>query len=337
MTHLARSGDNLFSSAEAFVRKHSDVVVLCAYITTETLKHLNDSGNIKQVVVRWEFRDICSGASDFEELFQYCRNHEIELFSNQRIHLKVLWDMRSNVFLGSANVSRRGLGETGNSHHWELSTAVSDISFEDQQYLNKLLRDSTLITDARMEELRRRKAEVNYVEPDVPDYPITPNETDRFLITELPAFEFDFLPEDRFENVVQAYLNPDSLDSKQRTDLAHDLALYEIPPGLSGEEFELKLGERFNAHPFIMAFKSMVKNYRSPGRPDRDGTIHHTGVTTWFSANTTTVPRPHRRTLNDDIATLYNWICHFDPEFSQTGRRHEGRGSNILKWVGSVS
>ena len=131
MTLLARSGDNLFSSAEDFVRNHANVAVLCAYIKTPALKLLNDSGNIKQVVVRWEFRDICSGASDFEELFQYCRNHEIELFSNQRIHLKVLWDMTSALlFLGSANISAaRARRIRRSSHHWELSTAVDDISF----------------------------------------------------------------------------------------------------------------------------------------------------------------------------------------------------------------
>jgi len=334
MTLLARSGDNLFSSAEDFVRNHANVAVLCAYIKTPALKLLNDSGNIKQVVVRWEFRDICSGASDFEELFQYCRNHEIELFSNQRIHLKVLWDMKSDAFLGSANISERGLGESGGNHHWELSTAVDNISFSDQQYLNKLLRDSTLITDTRMEELRRKKAEVDYVEPPVPDHKIVPDERDRFLITELPYFHFDLFPKDRFADLVEAYLRPEDLGENQKTDLAHDLALYEIQQGLSALEFEKEIRQKFNAHPFIVAFKEMVQAYKSPGRPDRDGTIRHGGVTEWFSRNTTTVPTPRRWELNEDIATLYNWICHFDSNFTQTGRRHDGRGSNIIKYEG---
>ena len=330
MTQLARSGVNLFDSAEAFVRMHDDIVALCAYIKKPTLEKLNESGKINQVVVAWRMQDICSGASDFEELYQYCRDHNIELFRNPRIHLKVLWDMGTNVFLGSANISQRGLDDTsGDAYNWELSTKVQNISFGDQQYLNKLLSESTLITPIRMEELRTKKEAIHFVRPEVPDHHFVPDTTDKFLITELPYFEFDFLPEDRFQDLVQAYLNPEDLSTEQQIDLAHDLTIYRIPPDLPAAKFEQVLRQAFNAHPFIVAFKEKVKNHEPRFHPK--GTINHGGVNKWLRQKTTTVPTPKHRDMKDKVTILYNWICHFDSSFNQSGRPN-GKGSNILKY-----
>lgn len=328
MTHLARSGDTLFTTAEAFIRKNADVVVLSAYIKKATLEKLNESCNINQVVVAWKMQDICSGASDFEELYEYCRDNNIELFRNTRIHLKVIWDYAAAAFLGSANISNRGIQSKGSNFNWELSAIVNNLSVEDQQYLQQRILESQLITDERMKALRKFRDSIQYDEPEIPSFELSEEKTDRFLINQLPFFR-------DVDSLFHAYANPESLSHGDMKDLAHDLALYRVPSGLSLQEFEAYISNAFLNHPFIESFCHWVKAIK-PNHPDpnRKASVRFGSVTQWFTDHTTTVPTPRPWELSEDINVLYNWICYFDPDFQQTGRPYGGgtRGSNLLQY-----
>ena len=238
MTHLARSGDNLFT-AEAFVCNNACVAVLSAYyIKKATLERLNESGNINQVVVAWKMQDICSGASDFEELYEYCRDNKIELFRNTRIHLKVIWDYADSAFLGSANISNRGI-QSGSNFNWELSTTVNNLSIEDQQYLQQRILEGQLITDERMSALKECRDSIQYNEPEVPQLELPEEELDRFLINQLPFFR-------NVDSFFHSYVNPESLSQEDMKDLAHDLALFRVPSGLSEPEFQAHIANAFS-------------------------------------------------------------------------------------------
>ena len=325
-TSLARSGENLFSSAETFVRENTGVIVLSAYIKKPTLEKLNESGNITQVVVAWRMQDICGGASDFEELYEYCRDNQIELFRNTRIHLKAIWDSKSTAFLGSANISGGGIESRGDNFNWELSAVVDELSVEDQQYLHDRILESQLITEERMKALRERRDSITYVEPNVPELVFPETKTDDFLITQLPFFR-------DVNALFESYRNPEGLSQEDRRDLVHDLALYNIPQGLDKSEFNALVKEAFVAHPFIRDFCDWVKAIDDP-RPERKASARFGAVRAWFSENTTTVPTPRAWELSEDINTLYDWICRFDSDFRQTGRPHAGGtgGSNLLQY-----
>ena len=73
---LFKSKYNLESSAISFLRDNEEVTLFSAYIRTEQLRKINETKNIKQIVVRWEVGDICFGASDLE-LYDYCRDNNI--------------------------------------------------------------------------------------------------------------------------------------------------------------------------------------------------------------------------------------------------------------------
>jgi len=331
-TFLARSGENLFSSAEAFVGNNACVAVLSAYIKKATLERLNESGNINQVVVAWKMQDICSGASDFEELYEYCRDNKIELFRNTRIHLKVIWDYADSAFLGSANISNRGIQSGGSNFNWELSTTVNNLSVEDQQYLQQRILESQLITDERMSALKECRDSIQYNEPEVPQLELPEEELDRFLINQLPFFR-------NVDSLFHAYVNPESLSQEDMKDLAHDLALYRVPRGLSKPEFQAHIANAFLNHPFIKSFCNWVKSIEAD-HPDHDrrASARFGRVRRWFADRTTTVPTPRPWELSEDINVLYNWICHFNPDFRQTGRPYEGgtKGSNLLQYRPSI-
>lgn len=331
-TFLARSGENLFSSAEAFVGNNACVAVLSAYIKKRTLEKLNDSGNINQVVVAWTMQDICSGASDFEELYEYCRDNKIELYRNTRIHLKVIWDYAASAFLGSANMSNRGIQSGGSNFNWELSATVNDLSVEDQQYLQQRILESQLITDERMNALKERRDSIQYHEPEILPFELPEEKTDRFLINQLPFFR-------NVDTLFHAYANPEPLSQEDMKDLAHDLALYRVPSGLSESAFQAHVANAFLHHPFIESFCHWVKTLEA-NHPDleRRASARFGSVRKWFTDNTTTVPTPRPWELSEDINVLYNWICHFNPDFRQTGRPYEGgtRGSNLLQYRPSI-
>lgn len=326
MKSVAYSGSSLFSSAKQFVDGHDNVLLLCAYIKTSALRRLNKTRNIRQIVVRWEMKDICSGASDFDELYEYCRDNQIELFRNTRIHLKVIWDSKSTAFLGSANISGRGIESRGDNFNWELSAVVDELSVEDQQYLQNRILESQLITEERMKDLRERRDSITYAEPNVPELEFPETKTDYFLITQLPFFR-------DVNALFESYRNPEGLSQEDRRDLAHDLALYNIPQGLDKSEFNALVKEAFVAHPFIRDFCDWVKAIDDP-RPERKASARFGAVRAWFSKNTTTVPTPRAWELSEDINTLYDWICRFDSDFRQTGRPHAGGtgGSNLLQY-----
>ena len=50
---LYRSGENFLEGAISFVNQNYDVTLFSAYLKLDTLKKVNESGHIKQIIVRW--------------------------------------------------------------------------------------------------------------------------------------------------------------------------------------------------------------------------------------------------------------------------------------------
>ena len=121
--------------------------------------------------------------------FDYCRKHDIELYRNTRLHLKVIWDLGSSAFLGSANISRRGIESKSNDFNWELNKVANNLSIEDQQYLQSRLLESEIITVERMLALKAHKNAIAYQEPIIPEIEFPNMTDDHFLITQLLFIE----------------------------------------------------------------------------------------------------------------------------------------------------
>lgn len=323
-TPLARSGVNLFSSAEAFVSNNACVAVLSAYIKKPTLEKLNESGNINQVVVAWTIQDICSGASDFEELYEYCRDNNIELFRNTRIHLKVIWDYSTSAFLGSANISARGIESAFENFNWELSAIVNNLDLADQHYLRSRIFEGELITESRMNELRSHKESLNYQIPKPPaECKLSPRDIDYFQLSQLPRFR-------DVKSLYQCYSQEIDLSDEHKADLAHDLALYGVPLNLEERDLFNFLSESFNSHPFIFALCNWIKGIVD-NRPGYSASAKFGQVTRWLVQNTTSKPAPYPRELDEPANVLYNWICYFNPDFERTGRPYD-KGSDLLQY-----
>ena len=318
---LFKSGENLEAGAIAFIEDNESITLFSAYLKLEALKRINLKNNIKQIVVRWEIQDLCLGVSDID-LYHYCRDHDIALFRNTRIHLKAFWDNGSSVLFGSANVSNIGLGEKA-SFNYELNGLNEHMSFSDICYLNQIISKSQYVSEDLYNQLKHKVDSTDMPTLEYENIPTQKAVVDSFLISELPMY-------DDIRNLFLAYKSPNELEDLDQTYLAHDIAIYKIPPGLNEEAFYSHLKSEFNAHPFIIKFKEAVRSHIDVrGDVTRNGSLSFGTVRIWFQENTTTVPTPRTYELNDFINVLYAWINYFDPCY-----RHsvEGRHSDIIRY-----
>ena len=298
---LFKSGINLESELIAFLEKQEEITLFSAYIKIDQLKKINTKKNIKKIIVRWEIKDLCLGVSDLE-LFEYCFINNIALYRNTRIHLKAFWNNSKDVFFGSANVTKRGLGEKGN-FNYELNGFNNDIRYEDIAYFNEIIMDSEYLTSSLFNEI---KYLVDKTELPTIDYPVIETKKkieDYFLLSNLPMTE-------NIKELYEGYCNPDNLNTDKSVYVSHDIALYNIPRKLDESSFYNYIKKAFNNHPFILKLKEHIKS--SPRQ-----SINYGGVVRWIQENTTTVPTPRSWEIKQDLIVniLYTWICTLDDNF----------------------
>ena len=331
---LYRSHDNLIPGFEQFVASHNQVTLLTAYLKLKALEEINRSKHITQIVVRWQVSDLCgkTPASELEEIWTYCKTNKIKLYRNTRMHMKVLWSGSNEAIIGSANITRNGLGlfDTAN---FELAALTSNLGTDDLIYLNRvLLEDSNLVTEDLYHQLvaAKEKAKLNALEnptPVIQELPETSNKSDKFLTNQLPMFG-------DIKGLYAAIQNPDQIDHIERNCLYHDMALYGLNAAMPELEFYATLRMNFIHHPFIAAFLEEIRQQTphasSPHRPS----MGFTNVTIWFSKNTTEVPCPKRWELKSHTRIIYDWIQYLS-EDSYTWDRPNG-GSQIIYYEGLV-
>ena len=296
---LSKSGYNLESSAISFLKNNEDITLFSAYIRTKQLRKINETKSIKQIVVRWEVGDICFGASDLE-LYGYCRDNNIKLFRNTKIHLKAFWNNKRSVLFGSANVTKNGIGEGGNL---ELNGIQEDISHSDIMYFNEIIASSTYITEELYNEIKGKVDEHKDKVVRIPDLPNRKAEADFFLLSQLPMSL-------NVSDLYNTYANSDSLSDEDLNCLIHDIVLYKASTNLSEENFYSDLKNNFNSHPFIIELKEVIKS-------DTRQSLSYGGVVRWIQDNTTTVPTPRSWELKEEqiVNILYEWICYFDDDY----------------------
>ena len=101
------------------------------------------------------------------------------------------------------------------------------------------------------------------------------------------------------------------LNKEEMSYLIHDMALYDIPNGLSESIFISHIKEKFNTHPFILELKNYINH------SDRQS-LNYGSVVRWIQNNTTTVPTPRSWEIKQEqiVNILYEWICFFDNNYS---------------------
>lgn len=299
---LLLSGFNLFDSFSDFINANEDITVFSPYVKTEQIRNLNKSKSIKRIIVRWEIKDLCLGVSD-PELYEYCKENNIALYRNTRIHLKVLWNHKSDLIFGSANITNKGVGELG-EFNYELAGANTFNNIETFNYLNKIIFDSEYVDQGLYDKINKL---VSMTELPILNYPILDTNkklVDSFLISQLPMTESPLI-------LFESMNDLSDLNEEEFRTISHDMVLFNLKLDMPEAEFYVHLRSQFNNHPFVIKFKDFVKS-----RPN--SSIHYGGCVSWIQENTTTVPTPRSWEMKKQyiINNLYEWVCFFDLEFS---------------------
>lgn len=312
---LLRSQDNLLPGIKTFLSQENEVVVYSAFLKTDVLSMLYEYGNIKTVVVRWQIQDIVLGSSDLESLFEFCSVNDIQLYRNTRLHVKALWNRSSKLFLGSSNFTKMGMGLVPNSN-LELGVISPYLDTMDRLFLSRMLAASQLVNEDVMERLKDIVKEVRHSETEWPSDDGSTEPMDEFRIDRLPmSANPEFLS--------RSYFEPDGLTETQLSCLAHDIELYGLDDQLDEAGLLRTLKVKFNDHPFILAFKREIKEHDADHRNiEKRSSMRFGAVRRWFADNTTTVPTPRPFELNDYVNTLYDWIVHFDEDYSWSRPSH---------------
>lgn len=304
---LYKSGEGLFSGALDFISRSDKISIFSAYIRTDQIRRLNQDNKINLIVVRWEIRDLHQGASDLE-LYQYCKDNGIALYRNTRIHLKCIKNQRDEVFIGSANMTGRGIGELEPLFNYELNSLIETTEFSDILYLDKIISQSEYVTEELFDEIKMAVESLSdFIEQEEEykkfDIKTVRKESDYFLISELPMYK-------DVKSLYKAAHNIGELELTDRQCISHDLVTYNVSIDMTEEEFYSELKKVFNSHSFILKLKSRVKE-------DRRQSLNYGGVVRWITENTTTVPTPISWELKEKqvVNTLYEWICFFDDNF----------------------
>jgi phosphatidylserine/phosphatidylglycerophosphate/cardiolipin synthase-like enzyme len=291
---LFKNGVNLHNSLVSFIASSNKLFIYVPYIKLDGLRSLiEEFENVQAIIVRWEARDLITGASDLE-IYPFLRNKGITLYRNPRIHLKAFVDNYTSAFIGSANISQRALNhpETSN-YNYELATIISDLSLEDRLYFNCIESESMLITDNTYEQFKQQLPEKIKAFPKETDFSIKIEYPDKnFLISSLPLTY-------SVETLFRIYETKNSINDVELNCAMHDLANYNIPFGLTKEQFSKELKYKFFNHAFIRAFLENL---------EKTNQVYFGEAKEWIHKNCSNVPLPMKWEITENIQILYRWI-----------------------------
>jgi hypothetical protein len=291
MKMLLKNGKDLSKAILGFMQNSEHIDIFAPYIKLATLQSLiNNHNNCSKVFVRWEPKDLITGASDIE-IYPYLKNKNIVLFRNPRIHLKAYLSSKS-CLLTTANISSRALDlPSTQSPNYEIGTIVENLTIQDRLYFKSIEQESILITDKVFDQIKEQLEKHHFREDE--EFKIEISSADKdFLVSALPMSYSISRLVSNYESIETA--SPQELDC-----LIHDLSLYNIPLGLGNSEMLQKLTQSFFNHKFIQAF------LRNLGIKDE---IYFGEAKSWIQKNCANVPIPRRWELTENTQILFRWI-----------------------------
>jgi hypothetical protein len=291
---LCKNGVDLLGSLQEFLERSGDLFIFVPYVKLDALRYLlAKRNNCRAIFVRWETKDLISGASDLE-IYSFCKEKGISLFRNKRLHLKAFISNYESCFLSSSNISGRALNlPATQNYNYELATIVDNLTIEDRLYFSIIEQESTLVTDNIYNQFAEQLPAKRTEFPNESEFDIKVVSPDKdFLISSLPLTR----------NVDKLYHVYESMSFQNETDLnciTHDLALYNLQFGLPIIDFKIALQTAFFAHPFIRAFLKKVHERNE---------IYFGEAKSWIQENCSNVPLPRRWELTENTQILYSWI-----------------------------
>lgn len=291
---LLHSNSQLIEKYRSYLNISDTLVIFSPYIKLSALVKLLDGINnkVQTIITSWKPMDIALGASDIE-VFEYCKQNEIQLLINNAIHLKVVTDTNfTKGIISSANITNRGLALT-DKHNFELGCFANDFTLEDKCYFDKILDSSILVDDNYYEQVKEQLAKLERKIDDIPEqFIIETKEDQKFLISNLPYINTP-------STLYKVITNPHDFDEQILRCARHDLRLYNVSYSKSDESrlFLSKVSTGFKNHFFVKSILSFVGEGKYFGE-----------VSSWLHSKIENVPSPRRYEVKEFQVRIYNYI-----------------------------
>ncbi len=140
------------------------IIFVSAFITTPAIdwlkSHIHDGLNVT-ILSRWKKHDLLSGASDIA-VYEYCAELGWKFGIDQNLHGKLYLIDTNKIFLGSANLTRKGLS-IGMKGNLEFGTVIS-AEAADISKINDYIKNEIVWVDSELFELLNneyRQADIN--------------------------------------------------------------------------------------------------------------------------------------------------------------------------------
>ena len=214
---------NLLGSA--LENSSKSVIILSAYVKkigVNWLKEKIGNKNIKcTIVTRWNKGDLAQGSSDLE-CYSLAKANGWSFKVLQDLHAKVMLVDNDNLFIGSPNLTGRGMSLVPVSNE-ELGIKVKALK-EDLKIINQLVDDAAIVNDDIIKELEDWQKNLPKIEkPKIPSFPISVEDTfkekfDKLWVNNFPWCEIKYLLNnlDKKEEPLQI----DTLDLDNMDDLS---------------------------------------------------------------------------------------------------------------------
>lgn len=286
----------LFNEIKQYFQNNpnSKIFIIVPFIKTKILEKLLEHLQSKIIIITtWHPNDLLAGSSELE-LYQFCKENNITLYINNKIHLKVYSVNFNTAIISSGNISQKGLMPNGN---YEVGVLVEKLSNEDRLYFEKIRNEAILVDDeiyCQYKEWYDKQPKETPKEIKLEEI-ISMPQKDYFLRSALPMTrEIDELIDGYVK--INSGLEP-SNDSIKSACIYHDLANYQLEIGFTKEEFVKKLKMQFFSHPFIKKIDEFIAPEAYWG-----------SIRIWVRDHCTDVPLPRPWELTDNVQILYNWF-----------------------------
>jgi len=300
------------------------LTIIAPFIQLDALKDLlSVANNYKDlnIVTRWRAEDIISGVSDIE-IYPFLKENQINLFYHNNIHLKLYVFNSNSAFASSANITKKGLGDT-KVYNIEIGSLV-DITLNDWYQIHKLLNESTLITNAIYETAKKYADDNKRIPPPLPKLVLEDPKAKDFSLKALPKTETPTGLYEFYKSTSRSEQNNENIKNA-----IHDLVIYKIDNGLSEQEFYTTLGNNFRNQAFTKAAVLFIKTKCEERKDERKNGVRFGEMAQWLQDNCSDSPMPYRAEIKIDTRMLYNWLQHFNPEITWSQPQH----SQIITWT----
>jgi phosphatidylserine/phosphatidylglycerophosphate/cardiolipin synthase-like enzyme len=147
MSMLLFSSDFTNELLDAIENASNELVICSAFVKTQAIQHLlrDISEDVTvSIIARWAKQDLVFGASDLG-VYQWCQSKGYRFGVNSKLHAKLYSIDQSLIFLGSANLTHRGLSISGTGN-LEIGTCI-DPTDTDMEKFRSFINDEVVWLD----------------------------------------------------------------------------------------------------------------------------------------------------------------------------------------------